>query len=243
MFGSAVSITLVLSSLLGFSTHASALCLACPNCIYDPLPNGAGNACLNYWTCSGDTITCYYPSVEYPGTFTACAFTGSGSVSLRMTGTVYADAEFDLDSKEFTLTASSPSVCDDSYIGDNSKCEPSNDPWNAVAEECTASEAYVETSPPPGLPQLPPLWEPVRNYYLQRDPMFHLGQGKVCEAERPRHLNTKAPSFPRSACCYSCVSISDYFSAFFANGNPGAGFHKTSKWCPFRKILCKTLGF
>ncbi|KAF8122149.1 hypothetical protein EV363DRAFT_1395178 [Boletus edulis] len=120
MFHSVVSIALIFSSLLGHSTRASASCLACPNCIYDPLPNGQGNACLNYWTCSGETITCYYPSVEYPGTFTACVFTYDGSF--------------------FTLTASSPSVCDDSEIGDNSKCEPPNDPWNGA---CTASEAYV----------------------------------------------------------------------------------------------------
>ncbi|KIJ59920.1 hypothetical protein HYDPIDRAFT_190248 [Hydnomerulius pinastri MD-312] len=124
MFRSAISAIVLVSSLLGLSMTAGATCLACSNCIYDPLPNDQGNACLNYWTCSGDTITCYYPSVEYPGTFTACEYTETAT-------------------SEFTLTSTSPAVCDGSYIGDNSKCEPSNNPWNVPAGVCTASEAYV----------------------------------------------------------------------------------------------------
>ncbi|KAF8842468.1 hypothetical protein BDN67DRAFT_965803 [Paxillus ammoniavirescens] len=123
MFRSALSVAVILSNLLGLSSRASAMCLACSNCLYDPLPNNQGNVCLNYWTCSGNTITCYYPSTEYPGTFTACEFTGSGY--------------------DFTLTSTSPAVCDGSPIGDNSKCEPSNNPWNVGTNSCTASEVYV----------------------------------------------------------------------------------------------------
>ncbi|KAF9233395.1 hypothetical protein BU15DRAFT_66623 [Melanogaster broomeanus] len=129
MFGTALLVAVLLSSLLGLSSRVSAICLACSNCIYDQLPNGQGNACLNYWTCSGDTITCYYPSTEYPGTFTACEFTGSGYILMF--------------SQDFTLTSDSPAVCDGSSIGDNSNCEPNNDPWNVGTNTCTSSEAYV----------------------------------------------------------------------------------------------------
>ncbi|KAF8842469.1 hypothetical protein BDN67DRAFT_979621 [Paxillus ammoniavirescens] len=112
---------------LSFSSGVNAMCYACPNCDYDNISTTQGNACLNYWTCSASVITCYYPSVEDPGTFSACEFTG--------TQTEYGYYEFAL--------TSGPSVCDGLEIGDNSKCEPSNDPWNAVSNECTGSEAYV----------------------------------------------------------------------------------------------------
>lgn len=63
-----------------------------------------------------------------------------GKSKMMMIGVV---AGIELGAKGFTLTASSPSVCADSYIGDNSKCEPSNDPWNVGTDACTGSEAYV----------------------------------------------------------------------------------------------------
>ncbi|KAF9235530.1 hypothetical protein BU15DRAFT_64788 [Melanogaster broomeanus] len=119
--------TALVTSLLSLSSGVNALCYACPNCDYDNISTTVGNACLNYWTCSGSTITCYYPSVEYPGTFSACQFTGT---------------ETEYGYYEFALT-SGPSVCDGLNIGDNRGCEPYNDPWNAVSNECTAAEQYV----------------------------------------------------------------------------------------------------
>ncbi|KAF9225660.1 hypothetical protein BS17DRAFT_777470 [Gyrodon lividus] len=121
--------TALVASLLSLFSGVNAMCYACPNCDYDNISTTQGNACLNYWTCSGSTIICYcyYPSVENPGTFSPCEFTG--------TTTQYGYYDFAL--------TSGPSVCDGLEIGDNPKCEPSNDPWNAVSNVCTASEAYV----------------------------------------------------------------------------------------------------
>lgn len=146
MFHSAVSIALVLSSLLGLSTRASAACLACSNCLEDPLPDNQGNVCLNYWTCSDNTVTCYYPSTEYPGTFSACEYTGSGSVSPQILA-VDANADTELDSKAWVLSTSSPAVCATGYgVGTgsgNPKCEPPNNPYNVGTDECTSAEQYV----------------------------------------------------------------------------------------------------
>ncbi|KAI9569847.1 hypothetical protein HD554DRAFT_2037843 [Boletus coccyginus] len=41
---------------------------ACPNCNTD--------GCVNYWTCEGTAITCYYPSATDPGSYDGCVFTG-----------------------------------------------------------------------------------------------------------------------------------------------------------------------
>lgn len=142
MFRFAVSVALVL---LGLSIQGSAECLACSNCIDDPLPNNQGNVCLNYWTCSGNTITCNYPSIQYPGTFTACEFTGSGSVSPHIR-VVDANADIELESKAWTLTTSSPAVCAGATVGTgtgNPKCEPNNNPYNVGTDECTSAEQYV----------------------------------------------------------------------------------------------------
>ena len=46
------------------------------------------------------------------------------------------------DYQEFDQTGG-PSACDGLVIGDNSKCEPSNDPWDVPGDECTSSYAYV----------------------------------------------------------------------------------------------------
>ncbi|KAH0826732.1 hypothetical protein J3R83DRAFT_5137 [Lanmaoa asiatica] len=143
MLSSALLVVIIISSLLGLSTRARAACLACPNCLLDPLPNNQGNACLNYWTCADGTVTCYYPSVQYPGTFTACPFTigTSSSVSPHVVYDNYRDAE--LGSKALELTEGSADVCASTGIGDNSKCLPSNNPWNLATGACTAAEAYV----------------------------------------------------------------------------------------------------
>ncbi|OAX38471.1 hypothetical protein K503DRAFT_770443, partial [Rhizopogon vinicolor AM-OR11-026] len=68
---------LITYSLLAVSTGVGATCLACDNCDYDRISIQQGDACLNYWTCSGDTISCFYPSVENPGTYTECSYSAS----------------------------------------------------------------------------------------------------------------------------------------------------------------------
>ncbi|KAG8216954.1 hypothetical protein J3R82DRAFT_7236 [Butyriboletus roseoflavus] len=107
------------ATLLSFSTGVYATCLACPNCISE--------GCLYSWTCSGATITCNYPSSANPGTYDGCVFTG--------TPTGYGYYEF--------LQTGGPAVCDGIVIGDNSKCEPYNNPWNVPGEACTSSGSYV----------------------------------------------------------------------------------------------------
>ncbi|KAF9235533.1 hypothetical protein BU15DRAFT_64791 [Melanogaster broomeanus] len=112
-----VAIALV-ASLLSPSSGVNALCLACPNC------DGVG--CLEYWTCDGTTITCYYPSADGT-TYVGCEFDGTPEY------TYY----------EFDLSSSSPSDCDGLVIGDNRDCIGTNKPWNWVSNECTAAEGYV----------------------------------------------------------------------------------------------------
>ncbi|KAG2134835.1 hypothetical protein DEU56DRAFT_405476 [Suillus clintonianus] len=110
---------LIIYNLLAVSTGVGATCMACPNCDYERISIQQGDACLNYWTCSGDTITCYYPSVANPGTFTSCSYSGSSS---------------------WALTAGPSDICF-SVAGDNSKCLPPNDPYNNFVG-CTASYGY-----------------------------------------------------------------------------------------------------
>ncbi|KAF9235531.1 hypothetical protein BU15DRAFT_64789 [Melanogaster broomeanus] len=112
--------TALVASLLSFSSGVNALCYACPNC------NDGG--CLYSWKCSGDTITCNYST----------ASDGSNSIGCEYTGAEAAGGYY-----VFTLTSTSPSACDGYNIGDNRGCEPYNDPWNAVSNECTAASAYV----------------------------------------------------------------------------------------------------
>ncbi|KAG1815157.1 uncharacterized protein BJ212DRAFT_1359838 [Suillus subaureus] len=69
-----IHFVLAVSLFLAFGTGVSASCEACPNCDYEQISVTQGDACLNYWTCSGDTITCYYPSVANPGTFNNCSY-------------------------------------------------------------------------------------------------------------------------------------------------------------------------
>ncbi|KAG1741492.1 uncharacterized protein EDB91DRAFT_331468 [Suillus paluster] len=111
---------LIISHLLTISTGVNANCEACPNCDWEVYSPTAGDACLNYWTCSGDTITCYYPSVANPGTYTGCSYSASAS---------------------WTLTAGPTDVCM-SEAGVNSKCEPPNNPYNLGIPGCTASYGY-----------------------------------------------------------------------------------------------------
>ncbi|OJA15701.1 hypothetical protein AZE42_11961 [Rhizopogon vesiculosus] len=75
---SVFAVALIICSLLAVSTGVWATCEACPNCDYDNISIQQGDACLNYWTCSGDTISCFYPSVENPGTFTECSYAPAG---------------------------------------------------------------------------------------------------------------------------------------------------------------------
>ncbi|KAG1786066.1 uncharacterized protein HD556DRAFT_1417283 [Suillus plorans] len=72
-----VHFVLAVSLLLVLGTGVSANCEACPNCDYEEISIEQGNACLNYWTCSGDTFTCYYPSVANPGTWNGCSYSAS----------------------------------------------------------------------------------------------------------------------------------------------------------------------
>ncbi|KAG2137393.1 uncharacterized protein EDB93DRAFT_763478 [Suillus bovinus] len=106
--------------LLALGKGVSAACEACPNCDTERISIEQGNACLNYWTCSGDTITCYYPSVANPGTFNGCSYSESASWAL----------------------VSGPSDICLSEAGLNSKCEPGNDPYNDNTG-CTASYGLV----------------------------------------------------------------------------------------------------
>jgi hypothetical protein len=72
-----LAVALIVYNLLAVSTGVGATCEACPNCDYENISPTQGNACLNYWTCSGDTISCYYPSVADPGTYTGCSYSAS----------------------------------------------------------------------------------------------------------------------------------------------------------------------
>ena len=78
---SVLAVALIIYKLLVLSTGVGATCEACPNCVYQEISVTQGNACLNYWTCEGDTISCYYPSVTDPGTYTGCSYSASEGVS------------------------------------------------------------------------------------------------------------------------------------------------------------------
>ena len=66
MMRPALAIALIICNLLAISTGVGARCEACPNCDTE--------SCLDNWTCSGDTITCNYPSAADPGTFIGCSY-------------------------------------------------------------------------------------------------------------------------------------------------------------------------
>lgn len=73
----ALAVALIIYNLLTFSTGVEARCEACPDCDYEQINITQGNACLDDWTCSGDTITCNYPSVANPGTFNGCSYSAA----------------------------------------------------------------------------------------------------------------------------------------------------------------------
>jgi hypothetical protein len=68
---------LIIYNFLATTTGVGARCEACPNCDYEEISIAQGNECLDNWTCSGDTITCNYPSAANPGTFNACSYSAS----------------------------------------------------------------------------------------------------------------------------------------------------------------------
>ncbi|KAG0707933.1 hypothetical protein DFH29DRAFT_1065974 [Suillus ampliporus] len=110
-----LAVALIIYNLLVVSTGVSARCEACPNC--------GTESCIDNWTCSGDTITCNYPSVAYPGTWTACSYSESAG---------------------WGLTAGPSDICY-SVAGDNAKCQSPNNPylWDYG---CTASYGWPQFS-------------------------------------------------------------------------------------------------
>ncbi|KAJ8585108.1 hypothetical protein M405DRAFT_825703 [Rhizopogon salebrosus TDB-379] len=111
---------LIIYNFLATTTGVGARCEACPNCDSEEISIAQGNECLDNWTCSGDTITCNYPSAANPGTFNACSYSASASWGL----------------------VSGPSDICPGAAGDNSKCEPPNNPY-IIDYACTASYGYV----------------------------------------------------------------------------------------------------
>ncbi|KAG2358286.1 hypothetical protein BDR07DRAFT_291797 [Suillus spraguei] len=117
-----ICFVLGISLFLALGTGVNANCEACPNCDFEEISISQGNACLNYWTCSGDTITCSYPSVANPGTFNNCSYSASA---------------------DWALTAGPSDICA-AESGLNSKCEPPNNPYIlGTLGGCTGSYAYV----------------------------------------------------------------------------------------------------
>ncbi|KAG2058166.1 hypothetical protein BDR06DRAFT_103180 [Suillus hirtellus] len=112
---------LTVSLLFALGTGVSAECVACPNCDYERISIEQGDACINFWTCSGDTITCTYPSVANPGTWNNCSYSAS-------TGWALADG---------------PSEICFSGAGANAKCEAPNNPYNNAIPGCTASYGLI----------------------------------------------------------------------------------------------------
>ena len=141
MTRSILSVVLIICNLLLLSTGVGAQCEACPNCDYESISIEQGDACLNYWTCSGDTITCYYPSVANPGTYNACSYSAS-AVSNSILAVMHAHSPIFGLFKGFALTAGPSDVCF-SEAGVNDGCEPSNNPYNVGLSACTASYGYV----------------------------------------------------------------------------------------------------
>lgn len=82
-----LAVALAIYNLLALSTGVGATCEACPNCDYEQISPTQGNACLNYWTCSGDTISCFYPSVANPGTYRECSYSASAVSALSYSDT------------------------------------------------------------------------------------------------------------------------------------------------------------
>jgi len=131
---------LAISLLLALSTGVSATCEACPNCDYESISVTQGDACLNFWTCSGDTITCSYPSVANPGTWNNCSY-APANVSNSLAA-VHAHSLIFRKWQDWALVAGPSDICFP-YAGVNSKCEPGNDPYNIGTSSCTASYGYV----------------------------------------------------------------------------------------------------
>ncbi|KAG2137413.1 uncharacterized protein EDB93DRAFT_765375 [Suillus bovinus] len=115
-----IHFALVLSLLLALGTGVSARCQACPNCDYEQISIEQGDACLSYWTCSGTTYDCYYPSVANPGTYNVCTYNASDNGG---------------------LIAGPSGICEEGG-GDNAHCEPANNPYN-IGYGCTASYGFV----------------------------------------------------------------------------------------------------
>ena len=135
-----LAVCLALYSLSTFIARVGATCEACPNCDYERINNTVGDACLNYWTCSGDTITCYYPSVANPGTFTACAYNKAQLV--RRCPSFLDTKTYETLQGDWGLVSGPSDICFP-YAGLNSKCQPGNDPYNLGVGACTASYGYV----------------------------------------------------------------------------------------------------
>ncbi|KAG2340957.1 hypothetical protein BDR05DRAFT_966208 [Suillus weaverae] len=116
-----LAVPLIIYHLLALCTGVGATCEACPNCDYEQISISQGNACLNHWTCSGDTISCYYPSVANPGTYTGCSYSASAG---------------------WGLTSGPSNICF-SAAGVNDGCQPANNPYSFGLGSCTASYGYV----------------------------------------------------------------------------------------------------
>src|SRR6267154_954930 len=129
-------VTLIIFYFLAVSTGVGANCEACPNCDWENISLTQGNACLNYWTCSGDTITCYYPSVANPGTYNGCSYSASAVSSCFSQSNLCTLTHGNFQS--WALTAGSSTICK-SVAGVNSKCLPYNNPYNLGIPACTAS--------------------------------------------------------------------------------------------------------
>ncbi|OJA15700.1 hypothetical protein AZE42_11960 [Rhizopogon vesiculosus] len=121
MTRSVLTTALIIYSLLAVSTGVGATCEACPNCDYDHISTEEGNACLNYWTCEGDTFSCFYPSVENPGTFTECSYGPADDWAL----------------------VSGPSDTCFPYAGVADQAGCPYEPYNLALPGCTASYMYI----------------------------------------------------------------------------------------------------
>ncbi|KAG1823113.1 hypothetical protein EV424DRAFT_1397785 [Suillus variegatus] len=116
-----VHFVLAVSLLLTLGTGVSANCEVCPNCDYEQINIERGNGCLNYWTRSGDTFTCYYPSVANPETWNGCSYSASA---------------------DWALTAGPTEICT-AEAGVNPKYEPGNDLYDIGEQGYSASYGFV----------------------------------------------------------------------------------------------------
>ncbi|KAG0707931.1 hypothetical protein DFH29DRAFT_559950 [Suillus ampliporus] len=137
-----LAVTLIIYHLLALCTGVDATCEACPNCDYEQISPSQGDACLNYWTCSGDTISCYYPSVANPGTYTGCSYSASAVSSCFSQQCMHTYPTMFGKSQGWGLTGGPSNICF-SVAGVNDGCQPGNDPYSFGLGACTASYGYV----------------------------------------------------------------------------------------------------